>query len=55
MTFISYDQPRRPYFLKPDWIVVDALILRAVLQGVTQGAALELYETGAPDLGTASA
>jgi long-chain fatty acid transport protein len=32
-----------------------ASILVVVLQGVAQGAALELYETGAPDLGTASA
>ncbi len=55
MTFISYHQPRRPYFLKHGRIIVNLSILVAMLQGVARGAALELYETGAPDLGTASA
>jgi long-chain fatty acid transport protein len=36
-------------------IIVCVSILVAALRGVALGAALELYETGAPDLGTASA
>ena len=36
-------------------IIVYVSILVAALQGIARGAALELYETGAPDLGTASA
>ena len=55
MTFISHHQPRRPHFLKRDRIIVYVSILVTMLQGVARGAALELYETGAPDLGTASA
>jgi long-subunit fatty acid transport protein len=55
MTAISYHQPRRPHFLKRGQIAVYVSLLVAVLQGVARGAALELYETGAPDLGTASA
>jgi long-chain fatty acid transport protein len=36
-------------------IIVCVSILVAALQGIARGAALELYETGAPDLDTASA
>src|SRR5215469_13010283 len=36
-------------------IVFCVPILLIALQSIAQGAALELYETGAPDLGTASA
>ncbi len=42
-------------FLKRGLIIVYSSILVAALQGVALAAALELYETGAPDLGTASA
>ena len=55
MTSISYHQPRRPHLLNSGRIIVYVSILAAVLQGIARGAALELYETGAPDLGTASA
>jgi long-subunit fatty acid transport protein len=36
-------------------IIIYVSILVAALQGIARSAALELYETGAPDLGTASA
>jgi long-chain fatty acid transport protein len=36
-------------------ILVCVSILVGILRGIARGAALELYETGAPDLGTASA
>jgi long-chain fatty acid transport protein len=52
---ISYDQPRRLCFLKCGRIIVYVSILVTSLRSVALGAALELYETGAPDLGTASA
>jgi long-chain fatty acid transport protein len=55
ITSISYHQARRPHFLKCGLIIVYASILVAACHGVALGAALELYETGAPDLGTASA
>ena len=55
MSFIFHHQPRRLHFLKRGWVVVYVSILVAVLQGLARGAAFELYETGAPDLGTASA
>jgi long-subunit fatty acid transport protein len=55
MTSISHHQPRRPHFLKRGQITFYVSVLVAVLQGVARGSALELYETGAPDLGTASA
>jgi long-chain fatty acid transport protein len=51
-TFISY---RRLHFPKRGLVIVYVSMLAAMLQGVARGAALELYETGAPDLGTASA
>jgi long-chain fatty acid transport protein len=49
------DLPRRSNFSWRRWNIVYLSILVAALQGVAHGAALELYETGAPDLGTASA
>ncbi len=55
MTFISYLQSRRPPFPKRGQVLVYVSILLAALQGIVRGAARELYETGAPDLGTASA
>ena len=55
MTFVSCHKPRRPRFPKRGRVIVCASILVAAFQGVALGAALELYETGAPDLGTASA
>ena len=55
MTFISDHQQRQHHSLKRERIIVYASILVAIFQGVARGAALELYETGAPDLGTASA
>ncbi len=45
----------RPHFLKCGRIIVYVSILVAALRSVALGAALGLYETGAPDLGTASA
>jgi long-chain fatty acid transport protein len=54
-SFISYRQQRRSCLQKRRWIIVYLSFLVAALQGVARGAALELYETGAPDLGTASA
>jgi long-chain fatty acid transport protein len=55
MTVDFYHQPRRTHFLKRARIIIYVSILVAALRGVAMGAALELYETGAPDLGTASA
>jgi len=55
MRLILDRQPRSPHFPKRGRIIVYLSILLAVLQGVARGAGLELYETGAPDLGTASA
>ncbi len=55
MTFISCLQSQRRPFLKHRQVLVYVSILLAALQGIARGAALELYETGAPDLGTASA
>jgi long-chain fatty acid transport protein len=55
MSVISYHQQRRPHFLRLGPIIACVSALLTVLQGVALGAALELYETGAPDLGTASA
>src|SRR5271167_2747529 len=51
----AYDLLRRSNFSWRARIIVYLSILVAALQGVARGAALELYETGAPDLGTASA
>ena len=48
-------QPRRPQLPRRVRIIACVSILLALLYGVALGAALELYETGAPDLGTASA
>ena len=45
----------RPHFLKCGRIIVYVSILVGALRSVALGAALGLYETGAPDLGTASA
>src|SRR5271156_4526390 len=57
MTCSSHHQPWRPPFVKRGRIVIFAFasILLAALQGLAMAAALSLYETGAPDLGTASA
>jgi len=55
MTFISYLQSRRSHLLKRGQVLVYLSILLAALPGIARSAALELYETGAPDLGTASA
>ena len=54
MNSISYYSSRL-HFLRRCRILVCLSILVAALRGVARGAALELYETGAPDLGTASA
>src|SRR5271167_3453977 len=51
----AYDLLRRSNFSWRARIIVYLSILIAAFQGVAHGAALELYETGAPDLGTASA
>jgi len=51
----AYDLLRRSNFSWRGRTIVYLSILVAALQGVAHGAALELYETGAPDLGTASA
>jgi len=53
MKFGSYSQ--RPHFSKRGRIMVCVSILVVALKGVALGAGLVLYETGAPDLGTASA
>ena len=55
MIFISYQQQRRLHFLKRGRVIAFMSILVAAFQSVALGAALGLYETGAPDLGTASA
>src|ERR1700758_4947229 len=55
MTFISSQRPRQRQFLKRCRFAVCVSVLAMALRGVALGAALELYETGAPDLGTASA
>ncbi len=55
MTFISSQRPRQRQFLKRGRFAVCVSVLVMALRGVALGAALELYETGAPDLGTASA
>jgi len=55
MRLISDRQPPKTHFSKHGAIIVYLSILVAFLQGVARGAALELYETGAPDLGTACA
>ena len=55
MNLIFDHHPWPPHFPKRGRVIVYASILVAALQGVALGAALELYETGAPDLGTASA
>ena len=55
MTFISYLQSRRSHLPKRGQVFVYLSILLAALPGIARSAALELYETGAPDLGTASA
>jgi long-chain fatty acid transport protein len=53
---LSFDRrPKAPHFLKRGQVIVYASILVAALQGVALGSGLSLYETGAPDLGTASA
>ena len=51
----THHQPPCPHFPNSSRIIVYVSILLAALKGVALGAALELYETGAPDLGTASA
>ncbi len=52
-------RPRRMHFLRHSRLILYLSVLigvfQAVIQGIALGAALELYETGAPDLGTASA
>jgi long-chain fatty acid transport protein len=53
LAFDSYR--RRPRLLKRGRVVLWMSILVAAFQGLALGAGLELYETGAPDLGTASA
>jgi long-chain fatty acid transport protein len=55
MTFSSCLQPRWLHSLKRARIIACVSILVMALRSVALGAALELYETGAPDLGTASA
>jgi long-chain fatty acid transport protein len=45
----------RPHLLKRGWMAVLVTILVVAFQNVALGSGLELYETGAPALGTASA
>ena len=55
MTFAAYHPSRRPRFSQRGWILIYGSMLVLALRSVALGAALELYETGAPDLATASA
>jgi long-chain fatty acid transport protein len=55
MHLVPNDQSPTERLLHCCRIITYVAILVAVLQGIAQAAALELYETGAPDLGTASA
>ena len=55
MTFTASHLSLRLRFPKCGWILVYGSMLILAMRGVALSAALELYETGAPDLGTASA
>jgi len=55
MSINSCYRSQPPHFSQRRRIIICVWILVAAFQGIARGAALELYETGAPDLGTASA
>ena len=55
MSFLLDQRPYRSYSSSAIGVLVCAALLIASFQSVARGAALSLYETGAPDLGTASA
>lgn len=55
MSVIVRLQPRQSQLARRLRVIACVSILLALLQGVALASALELYETGAPDLGTASA
>jgi long-chain fatty acid transport protein len=55
MIIAHYPVSRRPRFARQAIALIALPVLLSALAGRARGAALALYETGAPDLGTASA